>query len=137
MFRQQCEYIIFSFLNLIVSSWALVVVLPNFVHNSDILCTVGGVTECHVVTIFPDTSSGLQRLSEFYFFLREVHPLEWWLYMNLGFQFSSAIGLTLNFPQHIFQQYLLCLNIFWFQILEMSVFCSSLKNLLSLKINFT
>ena len=66
MFRQQCEYIIFSFLNLIVSSWALVVVLPNFVHNSDILCTVGGVTECHVVTIFPDTSSGLQRLSELY-----------------------------------------------------------------------
>ena len=66
MFRQQCEYIIFSFLNLIVSSWALVIILPNFVHNSDILCTVGGVTVCHVVTIFPDKSSDLQKIDEMY-----------------------------------------------------------------------
>ena len=66
MFRHQCEYIIFSFLNLIVSSWVLVMVLPNFVHNSDILCTVGGVTECHVVAIFPDSSSGLQKIDEMY-----------------------------------------------------------------------
>ena len=70
---------------------------------------------------------------QFEIYTRVVTVYEPWI----PIQFMTSNWSYFEFSLHFFQQYLLCLNIFWFQILEMSVFCSSLKNLLSLKINFT